>query len=43
MAEWFGCRTATGDPKFKSHSDHLPDLFQVVPDSTPRLNLYIAN
>ena len=33
----------TGDPEFKSCSDYQLDLFQVVPGSTPRLHLYIAN
>ena len=33
----------SGDPEFKSCSDHLLDLFQVSPGSTPRLHLYIAN
>ena len=33
----------SGDPEFKSRSDHLLDLFQVVLGSTPRLWLYIAN
>ena len=33
----------SGDPKFKSCSDHQLDLSQVVPGSTPWLHLYIAN
>lgn len=33
----------TGDPEFKSSSDHQLDLFQEVPGSTPWLHLYIAN
>ena len=33
----------SGDPEFGSRSDHLLDLFQVVPGSTPWLRLYIAN
>ena len=33
----------SGDPEFKSPSDHKLDLSQVVPGSTPRLHLYIAN
>ena len=31
------------DPEFKSRSDHQLDLFQELPDSTPRLRLDIAN
>ena len=31
------------DPEFGSCSDHKLDLFEVVPCSTPRLRLYIAN
>ena len=31
----------SGDPKFKSCSDHQLDLFQVVPGSTLRLHLDI--
>ena len=33
----------SGDPEFKPRSDHWLDLFEVVPGSTPRLRLYIAN
>ena len=33
----------TGDPEFKSCSDHQLDLFQDLFGSTPRLHLYIAN
>ena len=33
----------SGDPEFKSRSDHYLDLFELVPGSTPRLRLYIAN
>ena len=33
----------SGDPEFKSRSDQKLDLFEVVPGSTPRLRLYIAN
>ena len=33
----------SGNPEFKSRPDHQLDLFQVVPDSTPRLRLYIVN
>ena len=33
----------SGDPEFKSRSDHWLDLFEVVPGSTPGLCLYIAN
>ena len=33
----------SGNPEFKSRSDHQPDLFQVVLGSTPWLHLYIAN
>ena len=33
----------SGDPEFKSFSDHKLDLFQVVSGSTPQLHLYIAN
>ena len=32
----------SGNPEFKSHSDHQLDLFQVVPGSTPQLYLYKA-
>ena len=32
----------SGDPEFKSRSDHELDLFQVVLGSTPRQYLYIA-
>ena len=32
----------SGNPKFKSRSDHRLDLFQVVPGSTPRLRLNIV-
>ena len=32
----------SGDPEFKSRSDHQLDLFEVVPCSTPRLRLYIG-
>ena len=30
-------------PEFNSRSYHQLDLFQVVPSSTPRLRLYMAN
>ena len=33
----------SGDPAFKSSSDHRLDYFQAVPGSTPRLCLYVAN
>ena len=33
----------SGGPGFKSRSDHYLDLFSVVPSSTPRSCLYIAN
>ena len=33
----------SGDSEFKSRSDHLRDLFEVVPGSTPWLRLYKAN
>ena len=33
----------SGDSEFKSHSDYQLGLFQVIPDSTPLLPLYIAN
>ena len=33
----------SGDPKFKSCSDHQVDLFQVVLGSTPQLHLNIVN
>ena len=36
-------RIKSGDPESKSRSDHRLDLSQVVPGSTPRLHLYIAN
>ena len=31
-----------GGPEFKSRSDHLLDLFEVVRGSSPRLRLYIT-
>ena len=33
----------SGDPEFKSRSDHQLDLSHIVPGSTPRLRLYKAN
>ena len=33
----------SGDPEFRSRSDHKLDLFLVLPGSTPWLRLYIAN
>ena len=33
----------SGDPEFKSRSDHCLDLFEVDPGSTPRLRFYVAN
>ena len=33
----------SGDLEFSSRPDHLLDLFQLVPGSTPRLHVYIAN
>ena len=44
VAEWSVCPgLKSGDPEFKSRSDHQLDLFQVVLGSTPWLRLYIAN
>ena len=33
----------SGDPGFKTRSDHSLNLFLVVPGSTSQLHLYIAN
>ena len=33
----------SGTAEFKSRSDHLVDLFQVFPGSTPQLLLYLSN
>ena len=42
VAEWFMHRyLKSGDPEFRSHFDHLFDLFHVVPGLTPRLRLCI--
>ena len=45
MAEWLGCYLdlKPGNPKFTSRSDHQLNLLQVIPGSTPRLHLNIAN
>ena len=44
MAEWFrALDLKSGDPEFKSRSDHNVDLFQLVPGSTPQLYQYMAN
>lgn len=44
VAEWFKgtLHLKSGNPDFKSPSDHEVDLF-VVPGATPRLCLYIVN
>lgn len=33
----------SGDPEMESLSDHLVDLFQAALDSTPQVDLYMAN
>ena len=39
VAKWFGALDLKSIfPEFKSHSDHLLDLFQVLPGSAPKLN-----
>ena len=44
MAQWFRAPDSkSGDPEFKSRSDHQLDLFEVIPGSSPRLRLYITN
>ena len=45
MGQWLGRLPGlrSGDSWFKTHSDHLLNLFLVVPGSTSQLHLYIVN